>query len=67
MQSFFSLAIQNRLKSADMNQARNELQQVLRLAKIAEEKYPTGVTGRDHEIKNLLHMCFSIFGNRGQI
>jgi hypothetical protein len=53
--------------SADMNQARNELQQVLRLAKIAEEKYPTGVTGHDHEIKNLLHKCFSIFGNRGQI
>jgi hypothetical protein len=49
------------LKSADINQAKNKLQQLL---KIAEEKDPTA---RDSEIKNLLRICFGIFGNRRQI
>jgi hypothetical protein len=61
MESLFSAWTEWQLKSADINQAKNKLQQLL---KIAEEKDPTA---RDSEIKNLLRICFSIFGNRRQI
>jgi tetratricopeptide (TPR) repeat protein len=61
MESLFSAWTEWQLKNADINQAKNKLQQLL---KIAEEKDPTA---RDSEIKNLLRICFSIFGNRRQI